>query len=92
MQSTRWFASALFVLCVPIFLLLTNVRVAAMDARVYEYSFATYNVPEVTGVDRPQLDAIFAVTALRHVFVIAIAEVAGHDIELETTIRIRRRA
>jgi integral membrane protein (TIGR01906 family) len=56
-QSTRWFASALFVLCVPIFLLLTNVRVAAMEPRVYEYSFATYDVPEVTGVDRAQLDA-----------------------------------
>ncbi len=57
MQSTRWFASALFVLCVPIFLLLTNVRIAAMEARVYAYSFATYDVPAVTGIDRAQLDA-----------------------------------
>lgn len=57
MQTTRWLASALFVLCVPIFLLLTNVRIAAMEARVYEYSFATYDVPTVTGIDREQLDA-----------------------------------
>ncbi len=57
MQSTRWFASALFIFCVPIFLLLTNVRIAAMEARVYEYSFGTYDVPAVTGIDRAQLDA-----------------------------------
>lgn len=56
MQSTRWFASALFVLCVPIFLLLTNVRVAAMEPRVYEYSFENYDVPAVSGIDRGQLD------------------------------------
>jgi hypothetical protein len=29
-QSARWFASALFVVCIPVFLLLSNVRVAAM--------------------------------------------------------------
>lgn len=56
-QSARWFASALFVFCVPIFLLLTNVRIAAMEARVYEYSFATYDVPTVTRIDHAQLDA-----------------------------------
>ena len=41
----------------PVFLLLTNVRMAAMEPRVYEYSFATYDVPAVTGIDRAQLDA-----------------------------------
>ena len=46
----------------------------------------------ISGVERPQLDAIFAVQALRSVWVIAISELAGADVELETTIRIRRRA
>lgn len=57
MQSTRWFASALFVLCIPVFLVLSNVRVAAMEPRVYEFSFARYDVAAVTGIDGAQLDA-----------------------------------
>ncbi len=44
------------------------------------------------GGERVQLDAIFAVKELRAVFVIAIAEAAGEEVERETTIRIRRRA
>ena len=52
----RWAATALFVIAVPVFLLLTNVRVAAMEPRVYEYSFGRFDVPAATGVDRDQLD------------------------------------
>ena len=57
MLVTRWIATALFIVAVPVFLVLTNVRIAATEARVYEYSFAQYNAAEVTGVDRQQLDA-----------------------------------
>lgn len=46
----------------------------------------------MSGAERPQLDAIFAVPALRQVFVIAISEIAGADVEVETTIRVRRSA
>ena len=47
---------ALFVVSVPVFLLLSNVRVAAMEPRVYEYSFETYDAPARTGIDRTQLN------------------------------------
>lgn len=46
----------------------------------------------LTGAERPQLDRIFAVKALRLPFILAMAELAGEDIEIETTIRLRRRA
>lgn len=49
-------ATALFVAAVPVFLVLTLVRVAAMEPRVHEYSFRRYDAAAVTGVDRPQLD------------------------------------
>jgi hypothetical protein len=44
------------------------------------------------GTERPQLDVIFAVRDLRRVFVIAVSELAGAEVEIETTIRIRRSA
>lgn len=56
MPTIRWVTTGLFLLAVPLFLLLSNVRIAAMETRVYEYSFSTYNVDEVTGIDRAQLD------------------------------------
>ena len=56
MLAVRWLAGALFVVAVPLFLLLTNVRIAAMEPRVYEYSYSANDVPAVTGIDRPQLD------------------------------------
>lgn len=43
-----------------------------------------------TGCENPQLHTIFAVKALRQLFVLALAEVAGEGIEIETTVRIRR--
>src|SRR4029077_252856 len=46
----------------------------------------------LTGQERPQFDVLFAVDALRVSLVQALAELAGHDIEIETTIRIRRSA
>ncbi len=56
MHIARWFASALFVVCIPLLLVLTNVRVAASWERVYDYAFAQYDVPAVTGIERPELD------------------------------------
>ncbi|MEZ4554542.1 MAG: TIGR01906 family membrane protein [Dehalococcoidia bacterium] len=52
----RWITAALFILAVPVFLLLSNVRVAALEQRVYGYSFSQYDVEAVTGIDRAQLD------------------------------------
>ncbi len=45
----------------------------------------------ITGDERPQFDAIFAVPELRAAFVIALAEMA-EGVEVLTTIRIRRSA
>lgn len=56
MFAARWIASAIFIACIPVFLVLTNVRIAATEQAVYGYAFSTYNVPAVTGLDRAQLD------------------------------------
>ena len=56
MLFVRYAATALFIVAVPVFLVLTNVRVAATEPRVFGYSFPKYDVVEVTGVDRAQLD------------------------------------
>lgn len=57
MQVARWIATALFYLAVPLFLVLSNVRVATMEPRVYDYSFDRYGVDVVTRMDRTQLGA-----------------------------------
>ena len=54
--ALRWTATALFIACIPLFLVLTNVRIAANWERVYDYAFAQYDVPDVTGIERPELD------------------------------------
>ncbi len=57
MLATRWIATALFFIAVPLFLVLTNVRVAAMEPRVYGYAYSQYDGVARTGIDRTQLDA-----------------------------------
>jgi len=54
--TIRWVTTTLFIIAVPIFLVLSNVRIAAMEPRVYGYSFSHYDVETVTGIDRAQLD------------------------------------
>jgi len=54
--ATRWIATVLFIVAVPLFLLLTNVRVVATEPRVYSYSYNQYDVVTRTGIDRVQLD------------------------------------
>lgn len=44
----------------------------------------------INGGERPQLDALFAVESLRQALVVAIAELAG--VEVETVIRCKRTA
>jgi integral membrane protein (TIGR01906 family) len=52
----RWIAAALFIASIPLFLVLTNVRIAGTWERVYAYSYTQYDAPEVTGFDRFELD------------------------------------
>lgn len=46
----------------------------------------------MNGLERPQFDAVMAVESLQQLVVLALAEIAGSGVELETTVRIRRRA
>jgi len=55
-QPLRWVASGIFIACIPLLLVLTNVRIAASWERVYDYAFAQYDVVSVTGIERPELD------------------------------------
>lgn len=57
MLATRWIATVLFIIAVPLFLVLTNVRVAATEPRVYGYAYSQYDGVARTGIDRAQLDA-----------------------------------
>lgn len=43
-----------------------------------------------TGVEHPQLAAIFAVADLRQLLIVSLAELAGEHVEIETNIRIRK--
>ena len=51
MEFVRWAAAGLFVLAVPVFLVLSFVRIAAVEPRVHEYGFARHEVEERTGMD-----------------------------------------
>jgi integral membrane protein (TIGR01906 family) len=44
------------VACIPIFLLLSNVRIATTDQHVYAYGFSRYHAAAVTGIERAELD------------------------------------
>jgi integral membrane protein (TIGR01906 family) len=55
-HTVRWLAAAIFIACIPLFLVLTNVRIAATWERVYDYAFAQYDAPAVTGLERSELD------------------------------------
>lgn len=45
----------------------------------------------ISGAERPQFDTLFAVVALRQALIIALAELAGAGVEVETTVRVVRR-
>ena len=48
---TRW----LFIICIPILLLTTTVRVGVSSTQLYQYGFHKYQVSQVTGLDEAQL-------------------------------------
>ena len=53
-RVTYW----LFVVCIPLLLLTSTVRLAVGNAYVYEYGFDKYEISEVTGIDEAQLSKI----------------------------------
>jgi len=48
----------LFIICIPLLLITTNLRFAVNDVRLYEYGFNKYNVSETTGLDKGNLTEI----------------------------------
>jgi len=52
----RPIATALFILSIPLLLITTNVRWAANETRLYEYSFDRYDAETSTGVARSELN------------------------------------
>jgi len=56
MLLARWLSTLLFIVALPVFLVLTNVRIAASEPRLQRYGFDQYEVAAVTAVSRAQLD------------------------------------
>ena len=56
MSFVRYFAQTVFLICIPIFLAMTNVRIATSWEATYHYAFSQYDVPRVTGLERSELD------------------------------------
>lgn len=56
MSFVRYLAQGVFLLCIPLFLVLTNVRIASTWEATYHYAFSQYDVPHATGLDRAELD------------------------------------
>jgi len=48
----------LFIICLPVLLLTSTVRLGMTSTRIYEYGFDKYYVSQVTGLDRAQLSGI----------------------------------
>lgn len=45
----------------------------------------------ITGNERPQFDALMAVEEFRQPLIVALAEMCGAGVEVETVVRVRRR-
>ncbi|TET14994.1 MAG: TIGR01906 family membrane protein [Dehalococcoidia bacterium] len=55
MKALIAITSILFVICIPMLLLTTDLRFAANDIRLYEYGFNKYEVSAATGLDNEEL-------------------------------------
>lgn len=58
MKIVRVAARWLFIICFPLLLLTSTVRLAASSIHVYEYAFDKYGISEVTKIERGQLSEI----------------------------------
>jgi integral membrane protein (TIGR01906 family) len=62
MKIIRTAAYWLFILCLPILLLSTSIRIAVNSSELYSYGFNKYNISQVTGLAPEELDK--AITGL----------------------------
>ncbi|MBI1886116.1 MAG: TIGR01906 family membrane protein [Chloroflexi bacterium] len=51
-RSTSW---ALFIIAIPVLLITSNIRIAANEPRVYDYSVGRYDAAEVAGIPEGEL-------------------------------------
>ena len=58
MKIARVAARWLFIICFPLLLLTSTVRLSASSIHVYEYAFDKYGISEVTKIERAQLSEI----------------------------------
>ena len=58
MRITRSVVVILFCISLPLFLLLTNLRVLATNYSVYEFAFERYEIEESSGLDQQQLNVV----------------------------------
>lgn len=58
MKALTAITSILFVICIPMLLLTTDLRFAANDIRLYEYGFSKYEVSAATGLDKEELFSV----------------------------------
>jgi len=55
MKALTAITSILFIICIPMLLLTTDLRFAANNVRLYEYGFNKYEVSAATGLDNEEL-------------------------------------
>ncbi len=55
MKALKAIAGILLVICIPILLITTNVRLSANEIRLYEYGFNKFEVSAATGLDNAEL-------------------------------------
>ena len=58
MKALSAINTILFIICIPLLLITTNLRFAVNDIRLYEYGFNKYNVSEESGLDKGNLTEI----------------------------------
>ncbi len=58
MKALGTISAILFIICIPLLLITTNVRFAVNDIRLYEYGFNKYQVSAETGLDQGNLTEI----------------------------------
>ena len=58
MKALATINAILFIICIPLLLITTDVRFAVNDIRLYEYGFNKYHVSEETGLDKGNLTEV----------------------------------
>jgi integral membrane protein (TIGR01906 family) len=58
MKTVKTAAFWLFILCMPVLLLTTSIRLASNSSELYRYGFNKYNISQVTGLAPTELDKV----------------------------------